>query len=51
MYNNLSNWIEISNINFAIALKEKYPGYDLIFSNTADILCPFSPDILNTIGE
>jgi hypothetical protein len=35
----------------AIALKEKYPLFELIFSDSADIMFPFTPDTINTIQE
>lgn len=46
-----SSWLEVSNIPFAMALKNKYPLYDLIFSSAADIMFPFTPETLNTIQE
>lgn len=50
-YNNSSNWIDISNIQIAIDLKNKNIPFDLIFSSNADILSSFSTDIINTIIE
>lgn len=50
-YNNNSNWIEISNLPTAINLKNQNIPFDLIFSNNADILFPFSTDVINTIIE
>lgn len=49
--NNKSNWIEISNIPVAIKLKEQNVQFELIFSQDADVLYPFTEDNLNTIIE
>lgn len=50
-YGNNSNWIEVSSIPIAINLKSKNIPFDLIFSSNANILFPFTTDIINTIIE
>lgn len=47
----ISSWIEVSNIPLAVALKNKYPFYELILSENADIMFPFTSDAINTIQE
>lgn len=49
LYENNSNWIEISNLPLAIELKEQNLLFDFIFSDSADVLFPFSEDNINTI--
>lgn len=46
-----SSWVEVNNIPLAIALKDKYPLFELIFSDTADIMFPLTPETINTIQE
>ena len=46
-----SNYIEISNINLFYFLKEKYPDYNYIFSKDANLLHPFTPEVINKINE
>ena len=49
--NNYSNWIEVSSIPVAMELKENGIPFELIFSQDANILCPFTEEIINTIIE
>lgn len=52
LYNNGSNFIEVSNLKFADYLaKREDLLYDLIFSANADIMNEFNSDILNDIIE
>lgn len=50
-YNNNSNIIEISQLPIAIELKKQKVPFELIFSSNADILFPFSTDIINEVIE
>lgn len=45
------NFIEISDLQLYSYIKEKYPGYNFIFSENADLIHPFTEEILNTILE
>lgn len=46
-----SNQIEISNLDFYLYLKDKYPKYNFIFSKQADLIHPFSIDTINQLNE
>lgn len=48
---NGSNEIELSNLELFNYLKNKYPNYKYIFSKEADLINPFTPDIINCINE
>lgn len=48
---NGSNLISIANIPLFETLKEKYPNYSFVFSREADLITPFTPEILNAISE
>lgn len=48
---NGSNLIEISNLDFYERLVKQYPNYSFVFSKQADLLTPFSPEVLNAIAE
>lgn len=48
---NSSNYIEVSTLDLLYFLQEKYPHYQFVFSKEADLIVPFSPDIVNAINE
>ena len=50
-YGNNSNQIELTHLPIAIELKNQNIPFDLIFSSKANILYPFTPEIINTIIE
>ena len=46
---NGANIIEISNLELMMEIKNKYPLYDFIFSESADLIAPFDADSINTM--
>lgn len=51
MFDGTGTFIEISSIPFMEFLQERYPYYDFIFSKQADIINPFTEDVLKTLTE
>lgn len=47
MYENGSNFIEVSNPTFFEFLKNKYPNYKYILSNNLDLIIPFDSNIID----
>lgn len=46
---NIGNVIEISNLNLLEYIAEKYPKYDFVFSDNADIINELNVDMINTL--
>lgn len=49
--NNCGNYIEISSLSILNYIKEKYNNYDFILSKNADLIHPFTAEIINTFLE
>lgn len=48
---NGSNLIEISNLDFMEKIAQQYPNYKFVLSKQADLITPFSSELLNSITE
>lgn len=46
---NSGNYIEISDLKLFEKISQQYPGFNFIFSENADLINPFTLDILNII--
>lgn len=45
---NMSNYIEISNLDLYGYIHERYPDYRFVFSHNADLIHPFDIDLINS---
>lgn len=48
---NGTNLIEISNLHLMDFIEEKHPEYKFVFSKQADLITPFTPELINDIIE
>lgn len=49
LFKDCGNLIEISDLQLYTYIKEKYPNYNFIFSENADLINPFTEEILDVI--
>ena len=51
LLNNISNDIELSNLELYEYLYKKYPNFHYILSNNFDLINPLTPDLINKLNE